>query len=148
MRTWSSWPATSRGRPEAVAWASKLGKPVLYVLGNHEFYGGSIATTAARFKALAAGTDVRLLDDESVVIGNVRFLGSTLWTDFMLFGEGEQRDAAMADAVRFMRDYSRIRTGDDAAGRAAPRGHGRACSSGTRPGWPASWPGRTTARRW
>ena len=99
--------------PEAVAWASKLGKPVLCVLGNHEFYGGSIATTAARFNALSAGTNVRLLDDESVVIGNVRFLGSTLWTDFMLFGEGGQRDAAIADAVRLMRDYSRISTGDD-----------------------------------
>lgn len=98
---------------EAVAWASSLGKPVLYVLGNHEFYGGSVATTAAQFRALSAGTNVRLLDDESVVIGNVRFLGSTLWTDFLLFGEGEQREAAVADAVRFMRDYSRIRTSDD-----------------------------------
>lgn len=99
--------------PEAVEWASKLGKPVLYVLGNHEFYGGSIDATAARFKALSAGSNIRLLDDERVVIGNVRFLGSTLWTDFMLFGEGAQREAAIADAVRFMRDYSRISTGDD-----------------------------------
>jgi predicted phosphodiesterase len=99
--------------PQAVAWASQLGKPVLYVLGNHEFYGGSIETTAAQFKALSAGSGVRLLDDESVVIGNLRFLGSTLWTDFLLFGEGEQREAAIADAVRFMRDYSRIKTGDD-----------------------------------
>jgi predicted phosphodiesterase len=97
---------------EAVAWASALGKPVLYVLGNHEFYGGSIADTAGQFRALSEGTTVRLLDDESVTIGNVRFLGSTLWTDFMLFGEGERREAAQADAARFMRDYSRIRTGD------------------------------------
>jgi predicted phosphodiesterase len=99
--------------PEAVAWASTLGKPVLYVLGNHEFYGGSVAGTAAQFRALAAGTPVRLLDDESAVIGNVRFLGSTLWTDFLLFGEGEGRQEAQAQAVRFMRDYSRIRTGEE-----------------------------------
>jgi predicted phosphodiesterase len=99
--------------PQAVAWASQLGKPVLYVLGNHEFYGGSIETTAAQFKTLSARSNVRLLDDEGVVIGNVRFLGSTLWTDFLLFGEGEQREAAIEDAVRFMRDYSRIRTADD-----------------------------------
>lgn len=101
--------------PEAVAWASKLGKPVLYVLGNHEFYGGSIEDTAARFKALSAGSDVRLLDDESAVIGNVRFLGSTLWTDFMLLGEGQQREVAIADAVRYMRDYSRIKIGEPQA---------------------------------
>lgn len=107
--------------PQAVAWASQLGKPVLYVLGNHEFYGGSIETTAAQFKDLSARSNVRLLDDESVVIGNVRFLGSTLWTDFLLFGEGEQREAAIADAVRFMRDYSRIRTGDDPQAVLQPR---------------------------
>jgi predicted phosphodiesterase len=106
---------------EAVAWASRLGKPVLYVLGNHEFYGGSIEGTAAQFKALAAGTPVELLDDETRMIGNVRFIGSTLWTDFLLFGEGEQRDAAMAGATRFMRDYSRIKKGDGAAGVLAPQ---------------------------
>jgi len=30
---------------EAIAWASGFAKPVLYVLGNHEFYGGSISGT-------------------------------------------------------------------------------------------------------
>ncbi len=31
---------------EAVAWASGFTKPVLYVPGNREFYGSSIAATA------------------------------------------------------------------------------------------------------
>lgn len=97
---------------EAVAWAAALGKPVLYVLGNHEFYGGSIGGTAGHLKALCPGTGVRVLDDDEVVIGNVRFLGSTLWTDFLLFGDGEARDAAAAAALRFMRDYSRIHLDD------------------------------------
>ena len=30
---------------EAIAWARELRKPVLYVPGNHEFYGGSVAGT-------------------------------------------------------------------------------------------------------
>jgi len=98
---------------DAVAWASKLDKPVLYVLGNHEFYGGSIAGTAARFRAQAAGTRIELLDDGARVIDGVRFLGSTLWTDFMLFDEQEQRGTAVAEAMRLMRDYSRITTTDD-----------------------------------
>lgn len=93
---------------EAIAWASQLAKPVLYVPGNHEFYGGSIAGTLATLKTLCAGTSVRVLDDSEVVIGGVRFLGSTLWTDFLLFGNGEQRTAAVHDALRYMRDYSRI----------------------------------------
>src|SRR5512135_2462248 len=73
---------------DAVAWASGLSKPVLYVAGNHEFYGGSIDATLAELRKLGAGTRIRLLDDDEVVLDGVRFLGSTLWTDFMLFGGG------------------------------------------------------------
>ena len=98
---------------EAVAWASRLGKPALYVAGNHEFYGGSLPGTMAQLKALCAGTNIRVLDDEVVCLGNVRFLGSTLWTDFLLFGEGDGREAAMAEGSRFMRDFSRIRISED-----------------------------------
>lgn len=101
---------------QAIAWASRLGKPVLYVLGNHEFYGGSIAGAAAQAKSLCEGTAIRVLDDESTVVGNVRFLGSTLWTDFLLFGEGDGRQAAMAEAGRYMRDFSRIRLADGLEG--------------------------------
>ena len=93
---------------QALAWAAQLGKPVLYVPGNHEFYGGSLAGTRRSLQTLSAGSPVRVLDDGEAVIGGVRFLGSTLWTDFCLFGDGEQRTAAVADALRFMRDYSRI----------------------------------------
>ena len=65
-----------------------------------------------------------MLDNDEVIIEGVRFLGTTLWTDFMLFGEGAKRVAAMQEAVAFMRDFSRIRvdetpgalfTPDDAA---------------------------------
>src|SRR5687768_18154134 len=76
---------------EAIAWASGLGKPVLYVPGNHEFYGGSIAGTVEELKRLSAGTSIRVLDNDEVIIDGVRFLGATLWTDFMLFGEGDKR---------------------------------------------------------
>ena len=101
---------------DAMAWASRLAKPVLYVAGNHEFYGGSIDGTLAELRRLSAGTGIRVLDDDEVVLGGVRFLGSTLWTDFMLFGDGERRAAAMREGRRFMRDFSRIRAreADDA----------------------------------
>lgn len=93
---------------EAIAWATQLDKPVLYVPGNHEFYGGSMGATIEQLRALSRGTRVRLLDDEGVLIDGVRFLGSTLWTDFRLFGDGDERTAAMAEATRSMRDFSRI----------------------------------------
>jgi predicted phosphodiesterase len=93
---------------EAVAWAASLGKPVLYVAGNHEFYGRSLAGTVALLRQLCEGTQVRLLHDEEVVLDGVRFLGSTLWTDFLLFGDGEQRAAAERESALFIRDFSRI----------------------------------------
>lgn len=100
-------------RPKAaIDWASTLDKPVLYVPGNHEFYGHSIAGTLADLRRLAAGTSIRMLDDDEVIIGGVRFLGTTLWTDFALSGEGAARDAAMCEAQRFMRDFAVIRIGE------------------------------------
>lgn len=101
------------GRPaRAMAWASRIPKPVLYVPGNHEFYGGSIEGGVAELKRLCAGTRIRVLDCEEVVLGGVRFLGATLWTDFRLDGAGVAREAAMREAARFMRDFSVVRIDD------------------------------------
>lgn len=101
---------------EAVAWALRFEKPVLYVLGNHEFYGSSIDAAADELKQLCAGTHVHVLDNREIVIGRVRFLGTTLWTDFELFGEGEKKAAAMTEARRLIRDFSRITFGESANG--------------------------------
>ena len=63
----------------------RLGKPLIYVPGNHEFYGHDIALIEQLLSG--APPDVHVLDNLSIVIGDVRFLGSVLWTDFQLFGE-------------------------------------------------------------
>jgi hypothetical protein len=97
---------------EAASWARGFGKRVLYVPGNHEFYGTSIARTIAELRELCAGTSVCVLDNEQTTIDGVRFLGTTLWTDFMLSGAGEQREAAIREALKSMRDFTRIRAGD------------------------------------
>lgn len=96
-------------RPEqAVKWASRLDKPVLYVPGNHEFYDGSIVSTATRLKLLCAGTHIHVLDDDVFHLNGVRFLGSTLWTDFLLYGDGDERASAVEEAFRSMRDFQKI----------------------------------------
>jgi predicted phosphodiesterase len=93
---------------EAIAWARDFDKPVLYVPGNHEFYGGSLDGVASELEQLSAGTCIRVLDNAEIVTGGVRFLGTTLWTDFQLFGAGRSA-AAMALGQDLMRDFSRIR---------------------------------------
>jgi Icc-related predicted phosphoesterase len=59
-------------------------KEIVYVAGNHEFYGKNRLETLAKLRIAARETGVHFLDNKEVVINGVRFLGATLWTDFML----------------------------------------------------------------
>ena len=86
-------------RPERAApWALAFDKPVIYVIGNHEFYGSSLPEVKAAFHRLFDGTHVHLLDDSAVELGGVRFLGATLWTDFLAHGEGERQEKAQRES--------------------------------------------------
>jgi len=82
--------------------------PVLYVAGNHEFYDQDWAQLRADLRRAAEGTAVRFLDNGSVTLGGVRFLGSTLWTDYL--SAGVPRSEAMRVAEDFLLDHRRIRT--------------------------------------
>lgn len=100
-------------RPQdAVNWALGFDKPVLYVPGNHEFYGSSLGATVSQLKALCVGTPIQVLDCDEVILQGVRFLGATLWTDFLLLGEGESRTLAMRQAQDLIRDFKRIHLDD------------------------------------
>lgn len=91
-----------------IEWALTIQRPVIYVAGNHEFYGQRpMGELRDKARAKAAGTHVQLLENEAVVIGGVRFLGCTLWTDFCLLGQGEQ-ERCMREAAEDMTDYTAI----------------------------------------
>lgn len=94
---------------QGLAWAAQAfpGKPVVYVAGNHEFYGGHWEHTLAHMRLRAGELDIHLLENDAVTLGGVRFLGCSLWTDFDLGGP-EQHDAAMRAAWKSMMDYRRI----------------------------------------
>lgn len=101
----------------AIAWAARTfgALPVLYVHGNHEAYGHQLeamqdAVRDACASANAQGANIGLLDGDVAVLDGVRFLGITLWTDFLLFGE-ERREEALNAAQGYMPDYKRISTG-------------------------------------
>jgi predicted MPP superfamily phosphohydrolase len=81
-------------------------RPVIYIGGNHEAYGVDINITLEKARAAAKGTNVHVLENESVAIGSVIFLGAVGWTDFNLFGDQER---AMRVAGDVMNDYRKIR---------------------------------------
>jgi Icc-related predicted phosphoesterase len=83
-------------------------QPVVYVAGNHEFYKHHWTKLLVELRRAAAGSNVHFLEDDEVLLGGLRFLGCTLWTDFALLGE-EQRQDAMLEAEANMSDYKKIR---------------------------------------
>lgn len=99
------------GNAKAVKWASETfeGIDVLYVHGNHEAYGREIAKTQRNILDACDETpNVTFLNGDQVIIGDVRFIGATLWTDFCLFGI-HTKQQAMFEAERYMNDYKAIR---------------------------------------
>jgi Icc-related predicted phosphoesterase len=80
--------------------------PVLYVLGNHEFYRGKFPGLIDKLKQDAKGTNVHVLENESVEIGGYRFFGCTLWSNMDLLGHNHASSIAAADT---MNDYRLIR---------------------------------------
>jgi hypothetical protein len=82
--------------------------PVVYVPGNHEYYGSAIPHFTEKLRAAALGSGVHVLDKDAIVLGGVRFLGATLWTDFGVHG-ADQRDVAGELARAGMSDFTRIR---------------------------------------
>ena len=60
---------------------AKLAHSVIYVLGNHEFYMGEIQSVIDYWHKVADGIDnLYVLENQTVVIDGVRFIGATLWT--------------------------------------------------------------------
>jgi predicted phosphodiesterase len=78
---------------DAVLWLAQraVGKPVVYVPGNHEWYGYKrrlvIEEELPAARKLASELGVHFLWDDEVVINGVRFLGTSLWTDYALHWE-------------------------------------------------------------
>lgn len=81
-------------------------REIIWVLGNHEHYrwseGSGIEGCVDRARALARNQQVHLLEGDVTVIGGVRFVGCTLWTDFELQGSPYQ---ARIHAAMRMSDF-------------------------------------------
>ncbi|MDE2599716.1 MAG: metallophosphoesterase [Rhodocyclaceae bacterium] len=93
---------------DGLRFALEFKRPVIYVMGNHEYYGQRpMVELWRKARQKVEGTHVHLLENEAVVLDGVRFLGATLWTDFSLFGI-ERQEEMMRLAQHDMTDYNSI----------------------------------------
>jgi predicted phosphodiesterase len=83
--------------------------PIVYVMGNHEFYDAHYQRVLDRAREEAGKQRIHLLEKDQVIIGGVRFLGTTLWTDFEVEEPLLPRSMAYRYANGSMTDFSIIR---------------------------------------
>ena len=97
---------------KGIAWAQWTfpDKPVIYVAGNHEFYGGHWDALLPALQEQAAQSNVHFLEDAAVTIDGIRFCGTTLWTDFEFFGI-ESRATNIALSESRLNDFRLIAAG-------------------------------------
>ena len=87
-------------------------KHILYVMGNHEFYGHHLSKMSKQIKdtALDFGKNIHVLDNNTLILDKHIFIGSTLWTDFQLYGKDLKTiTACMNSAGQSINDFSQIR---------------------------------------
>ncbi|SOE63547.1 3',5'-cyclic AMP phosphodiesterase CpdA [Burkholderia sp. D7] len=100
-------------KDRSVEWARAFvddpAKPVVLIAGNHEFYRGHFDYTLDKLRERARDTNVHFLENDALVLGDVRFLGCSLWTDFELYDNDISSAICMRDAQSAMSDFRLIR---------------------------------------
>jgi predicted phosphodiesterase len=103
-----------------LAWAreqlSKTKAQILYVAGNHEFYRTEMDNLTQTLRDLASKEDrIHFMENDAVIIDGVRFLGCTLWMNFLLFGADKRidckREAYQLNDFRLIKKASNTHSG-------------------------------------
>ncbi len=93
---------------------------VLFVPGNHEFDSLEFEATYVRLRETCERLGITWLEREVVTLGHVRFVGTTLWTDFEAFASQEttltrqlqMRDKAYRAANFYLRKNTTLQHGE------------------------------------
>lgn len=88
---------------EGVEWLKSLNKPVIYIAGNHEIWGGDLLDGIRLLREACEGTNVNFLENNQITLGDVTFYGCTLWSDFC-----SQDSKILEHARYYMNDFSFI----------------------------------------
>ncbi|WP_273150756.1 metallophosphoesterase [Methylophaga thiooxydans] len=102
---------------KGLRWAQHLtrihDKPVIYIAGNHEFYRHDYHQLLEEMRRYASEYEnLFFLEKEEVVINGVRFLGTTLWTNYYHEMGVVQRDKNMTVLNDTLNDHRLIKVGD------------------------------------
>lgn len=85
----------------------RMGRPIVTVLGNHDFAGLDIDKAESHFRQEAEGCGSTLLARDVLITeddrGPLRLLGCTLWTDFACL---EQDGVSAKDVMALVKDWS------------------------------------------
>jgi Icc-related predicted phosphoesterase len=97
-------------RDQGLRWASRHFPPerTIVLAGNHEHYGQLYQDVMADCRTTAAELGCHFLENDTVVLEGVRFIGATLWTDFALNGDGGLQMRSMDLAQEMMNDFHLI----------------------------------------
>lgn len=85
--------------------------PIIYVLGNHEHELHDIDETPHQIKEMLKDYDnIHVLNNESIVLDGVKFIGTTLWTNFEYGGIGgiNSKEENMKFNQLHVGDFSRV----------------------------------------
>jgi len=82
---------------------------IVYVMGNHEFYDADVEAVLERARREAVALGIHLLEKDQAIIDGVRFLGTTLWTDFEVEAPRLPPSRALHLANASMADFRVIR---------------------------------------
>lgn len=99
---------------EGLSWARARfpDQPIIFVPGNHEFYGTCLPLMREALALEAKRYDIELLDNRAVTIDGVRFYGTTLWTDFALYADDPTKNPTHTEskALRNMPDFKIVQS--------------------------------------
>lgn len=97
-----------------LAHIAKKFKYILVVLGNHDLWDGNFPGTYGDFRTKLKEQNLQnvfLLQEDTITIGKTKFVGGTLWTDFL---RGNAECMYIAESG-LMKDYKYIRSGPNFA---------------------------------
>lgn len=86
-------------------------KTIIIIPGNHEYYNGDLLEIKEYWEHINhKHKHIHILDDNCYIQGNYRFVGTTLWSGFSLYGE-RNRGRIMQEASKRVRDFKNITYG-------------------------------------